>query len=277
MTAQLCTEDEALHQRVVNETMRQLLAVQLDGSPPGEYSCIAYRTAERVLGIADPYYEQKRKYNHIALGLYPQLKQRVEQASDPLYMAAKLAIAGNIIDLGIGLQFDLMGAIEQAAAHDPVINHFPAFRRQLESAQSILYLSDNAGEIVFDRLFVEELPRGRVTFVVKSGPIINDALREDAEEAGVTHVAKVITTGSNKIGVPWGEVSHEFLEAFHAADIILSKGMGNFETTATADGNIFFLLKAKCSEVAPELGVKEGDVVFMDADALRRARTVRKR
>jgi uncharacterized protein with ATP-grasp and redox domains len=131
----------------------------------------------------------------------------------------------------------------------------------------VLYLGDNAGEIVFDRVLVEHLLEAgaQVTFVVKARPVINDATLADARATGIAKLVPVITTGSNAIGVGWDRTRREFREAVKAADLIIGKGHGNFETCCDRPGNFYFLLKAKCPVVAAELGVQTGDTVFKHA------------
>ena len=196
--------------------------------------------------------------------MVPELRTLIEQSRDPLDAALHVAVAGNVIDLGIGHKFDIEKDVRRIMKQDFAIDAVGDFRKELKGGRNLLYLGDNAGEIVFDRLLVERiLPTGtEVTFVVKSAPIINDAVMQDAKEAGLTKLVKVITTGSNDIGVYWPSVSREFKNAVAAADIIVSKGHGNFETCHDRPGNWYFLLKAKCEMVAEELGVKLGDIVF---------------
>lgn len=193
-----------------------------------------------------------------------QLKHKIDYSIEPLHYAIKAAILGNIIDLGIGMEFDLDRDAEKIFSEPLAIDHYREFREILASGRmNILYLGDNAGEIVFDMLLIDELRHDHdVTYTVKSGPIINDATIQDALYVGMTDMVKVIETGSNGIGVKWNGVSEEFRTAFEKADIILSKGQGNFETINDCPGDIFFLLRAKCEFVAEELGVKLGDIVF---------------
>ena len=147
------------------------------------------------------------------------------------------------------------------------IDDYSDFQKELRPGRRLLYLGDNCGEIVFDRVLVEQLlAKGvKVTFVVKSGPIINDATLEDAQFASISAICPVIETGSNDIGVGWANVSASFRRHVRMADIIIAKGHGNFETCIGKRGNYYFLLKAKCDVVASELGVKNGDTVFKHA------------
>ncbi len=229
---------------------------------PAEVSTYALWAAYEALGCSDPFEEEKRHYNQLALGMYPRLKGMVRGR---LSAAVKVAAAGNIIDLGILDSVDIEGTIKEIFAEGFAIDHLDAFLERLDRAERILYLADNAGEIVFDRVLVEELRRHgkRVIFAVKEAPILNDATLEDALAVGIGEVAEVVSTGSGQVGTNLSDCSPEFLKEFKAADLIISKGQGNFETLSEVEGPIFFILKAKCSEVATELRVKQGETVFL--------------
>lgn len=262
-TARLATDNENIQHQIIDKIMHELHSISIDRSP-ADNSNIAYRIAEDITGVADPYYSLKREYNQLILSIYPRLKEEVERSEDRLKTALKLTVVGNIIDFGISHQFDLEDDMQRILETEFAVNDYDDFKDKLESAEEILYLGDNAGEIVFDKIFVEELTSlgKKVIFVVKSGPVINDALRQDAIEVGMDKIAQIIETGSNGIGVYWDKVSDEFVRAYENADFIISKGQGNFETMDERDEEIFFLLMAKCECVAEELGVKLHDVVL---------------
>jgi uncharacterized protein with ATP-grasp and redox domains len=175
-----------------------------------------------------------------------------------------IAAAGNVIDLGAGHKFDIEDDVRELMEQPFAISSIEKFREELTPGCKVLYLGDNAGEIVFDCLLVKLLLQygADVTFTVKSGPIINDAIMKDAVFVGMADLVPVIETGGADIGVNWENVSDEFMRAFENADIIISKGHGNFETCNDRPGNIYFLLKAKCELVAQILGVTLGDIVF---------------
>ncbi len=264
-TARRCTDDVRLQQRILQEVMRRLSTDTLDRSP-AEHSMPAYEVASELSGVADPYEEEKRRYNELAIGLYPELKERIRRSDDSLRTAAKLAVAGNVIDLGIGISFDIEQEIAQVLAGTFAVDHFNRFREELPQARSLLYLCDNAGEIVFDRLFMEELvatyPSLDVIAVVKGGPVINDATLADAEFVGLTGVVRVISCGFAVVGVPYGRVTEEVRQLLRSSDLVVGKGQGNFETTSDYPRPIYSILKAKCPCVADELTVEFGDVVF---------------
>jgi uncharacterized protein with ATP-grasp and redox domains len=265
-TARIVSSDPAIHRKILVRLARQIPRRSMNLSPAA-YSQPAYSIVSGVTGVRDPFKKQKDATNRIALSLLPKFRRLVARARDPLDAAIRVAVGGNIIDLGINQTFDIGRDIRAAMSRPFAVNAIRQFRKDLGPGRRLLYLGDNAGEIVFDTLLVEQiLETGTdVTFAVKSGPIINDATIEDAVAAGMTKLPRVIETGSNDIGVNWGRASKKFKTAFKAADIIIAKGHGNFETCEDLPGNIYSLLKAKCNVVAGALGVKLGDIVFHHA------------
>lgn len=260
-TARKVTSD-AKEQEAVLSRLRET-PFNLDQTPAA-FSQTAYTAVNQVLGVSDPYKDEKKETNAAAAEILPSIQQIVSESEDKLNAALHAAVAGNIIDLGIGSSFDINTDIHRIMEQEFAVNHLEQFRADLDQAGNILYLGDNAGEIVLDTILVRQLiEQGkRVTFTVKSSPIINDATMEDAIFAGLDDMAEVIETGSDDIGVNWQNISPEFAEAFASADVIISKGHGNFETCVGRPENIYFLLKAKCPLVAKELGVQLGAIVL---------------
>ncbi len=262
-TALRATDDPAERLEIMRRAADYVKTVDFTLSP-ADSSNPVYKIAREVTGKADPYEKDKRYYNELCLGMLPDLRRRIEETGDPIGASARAAILGNLIDLGIGLEFDLDRDLKRIFDMPFGVDDTPLLREVVTAGgASVLYLGDNAGEIAFDRLLVERLAeRNRVTFVVKTGPIINDATMEDARTVGITDLVEVIETGSDGIGVKWSEVTDTFLKRYREADIIISKGQGNFETMSGRKGVKFFLLRAKCESVARELGVKFGDIVL---------------
>ncbi len=262
-TANRATNDPAIVRKILNLTADYVKELKLNQTP-ADSSNFAYKITSKVTGIADPYREEKKKFNDLCLLMVPELNNMIKTSEDPLYSAIKVAIFGNLIDLGIGLKFDIERDMKNMFKDPFAVDDYQEFKAMLDSGRKkILYLGDNAGEVVFDRLLVERVKDEHdVTFVVKRGPVINDATIEDARYVGMTDIVKVIDTGSDGIGVQWSSVSEEFVNSYKSADIIISKGQGNFETMSDKPVNSFFLLWAKCDCVARELGVKFRDIVF---------------
>lgn len=236
---------------------------------PAELSYHAMKIALKHTGVADPFQALKRETNRATLEMFPRLQDKVSQSDDPLHTAALLAVAGNIIDLGIQKSFDLEGTLERLLRQGFARSDFERFRRELAGADNLLYLADNAGEIVFDRVFIEAIrqhrPRLDITVAVNQGPILNDALREDAVEAGLEAFARILDNGYDRVGTVLPRTGPAFQAAFAEAEIILSKGQANFETLEGRPENIYFILQAKCRAVAEALGVNEFEAVFIHA------------
>lgn len=265
----LCTDDSALQSELIKALLPEIERADTSKSP-AHVTTFMHRKLRRMLG-RDPFARIKSEYNRLALGLYPELKEIVKNSGDPLFTASRLAIAGNVIDFGIFDSIDVQGTVRRALEGDIVRDDYPAFKKEIDGrAGEILYLLDNAGEIVFDRVLIEELAaRGaRVTAVVKGSEIINDATLKDAEEAGLTALCEVIDNGSDAVGTILGTCSPAFRERFASAPLIISKGQGNFETLLGESGRadeIFFLFQAKCGVVSDFLGVPLGSMLLKKA------------
>lgn len=266
-TLGLCNCTDEIKKKVISELIRNLEDIDYNLSP-SENTDIAYKLVSEYTGITDPYYSSKKEHNKKALTLYSELERILNSGKDSLFMAARIAIAGNVIDLGISYnhsdQMDYPRILKNITELPLAINDYPDFVKKLETSEKILYMVDNAGEIVFDKIFINELVKSgkHVTVSVKSGPIINDANIDDAIEVGINKITFLTETGHNKIGSCPKFMSKEFLEIFKGSDLIICKGQGNFETLDEVKAPIYFLLKAKCKYVARELGVKYLDIVF---------------
>jgi len=258
------TDDQAVQEKVLKSVMVELLDAPLDSSPPLIAHTI-YSIVDDITGCDDPYKSLKMEYNQIAMGMYPDLKDIVDKSDDRLFTAVKLAIAGNIIDFGADIQFDVEETIEDILTKKFAINDYPSFVESLEDSENILYLADNAGEVGFDRILIEEIiDYADVVYAVKNKPIINDATTDDAIFCGIDSIAKIVTT-SDTPGTILERCDPEFVDIYRSADMIISKGQGNYETLSEAAGNIFFLLLAKCPVIAADLGVGIGDAVLLSA------------
>ncbi len=212
-----------------------------------------------MIGIKDPFVEEKRSSNSAALSLYEEWKPRIISDEDPFDMALRLAIAGNIMDYGASGTFDIHSTINKVLATHFAIDHSFRLKRKIEKAGTILYLGDNAGEIVFDKLFIETIGHGNVTYVVRDAPILNDVTINDAKEVGIDNVAEVISSGYDAPSTVLHKSGPQFLERFRSADLIISKGQGNLEGLLYEnDPRIFFLLMAKCDVIAETLKVNKG-------------------
>lgn len=240
---------------------------------PADLGLMAIRTTQRYTHVADPFEALKKEQNQQALALYPELKQKVTESPSPLLTACHLAACGNIIDLGIRDQFDLHETIEKVLREGFRYNHFSMMLDEIialhenGSPVRLLYFCDNAGEIVFDRIFIEALqerfPELHVTAVVRGAPVLNDATPVDAREAGLDQIAEVIDNGNERLGTVMAEAGDALRDAYSQASIMIAKGQANFETLSHQPERFYFILKAKCNVVARELGVNLLDAVMM--------------
>ncbi len=257
-------KDPADRERALRETLRSLAKSDLSLSPPA-LAQIIHRRLRAVSGSKDPYRKAKTRSNRLALEHLPWLRRRVGETRDPLALALRLAIAGNVIDLGAFGDLPDAAILREIdlAANGPFSGDIEAFRRAAREARSILYLADNAGEIVFDRLLIEALGPDRVTVAVRGHPVINDATRDDAREAGLEGEVELIDNGSDAPGTILEDCSPAFRERFRAAGLIVAKGQGNAETLSGVPGRIFFLFKVKCAVMASRFGLAEGTLALV--------------
>lgn len=219
-----------------------------------------------ISGINDPYYSEKKESNRVALGLYLNWKGKVERSPDPFMLALRLALAGNIMDYGASSDFSIHHTIEKVVTSDFAIDHTTSLRKRLAEAKTILYIGDNAGEIVFDKLFIETIRHPRLTYAVRGGPAVNDATLDDAAEVKMQRVAKVITTGYDAPTIFLEKSGKQFLGKFNSADLIISKGQGNLEgLLPLKDNRIFFLLMAKCDVFADYFNVPKGSFLVYNS------------
>ena len=231
---------------------------------PARTTTIIHRILREATGV-DPYKQVKDAYNRIALDMLPALKRRAESFDDRLEFGVRAAIAGNVIDFGIYDSIDLDRAVEESFTLPLNGGMYPVFAQAVRTSGSILYLCDNAGEIVFDRLLIDILRAmgKKVTAAVKGSPVINDATLDDALAAGLHESATVIDNGNDGIGTLLEACSPRFLEHYRSADLIISKGQANYETLVQArDERIFFLFKVKCPVVAAYMNRQNGEIVL---------------
>jgi len=261
--ARLVGAGEDLSERVLREVLDA--AGRMDyNRPPPEMGQYIHRLVREMADAPDPYAGIKRRFNDMALRVLPQLRERVRRAEDPFEAAVRLAITGNLIDFGTasGVDEDEVLQAVDWALEKPMEGDAGSLVEAVVQADSILYLFDNAGEIVFDRLLLELLPLDRVVGAVKPSPIINDATLEDAHYCGITELIPVVETGSDAPGAVLEDCGEDFLERFRRTDLVLAKGQGNYEALSHTDKEAFFLLKAKCFVVARDLGCPQGTMML---------------
>ncbi|MBL7071679.1 MAG: DUF89 family protein [Candidatus Omnitrophica bacterium] len=273
-TARFAGASRKTQKKIVDRIAKAIPGVSLNISPP-EMGELIYGTVSKVTGKRDPFRKVKDKSNKLALELYPDLKAKVARSRDRLLTAVELAIAGNIIDYGIENTLNVGEEIKRilSAEHRAIkkerkrLFNYPKFKRLLKKSDKLLIIGDNAGEIVFDRILIEEimdLYSGKeITYAVKEKPIINDALMKDARQCGIDRSAKVVSTGLGIPGVVLKSCSKDFVRIFRRADMIISKGQGNFESLSEQKREVCYLFMAKCPVVASELRCDMGDVILL--------------
>ena len=225
-------------------------------------SCDLHMLLKQYSDNSDPYKQVKKQSNDLVLNRYPELKDLVFHSSNYFDTALRLAIAGNIIDYGIGNYFDLQGTMDTVLNSEFAIDDSLELKQALSEAKTVLYLGDNCGELVFDKLFIETIMHPNLIYAVRGEPVINDVTLEDARYVGMDKVADLISNGYGAPSTLLEYCSPEFQEVFNSADVIISKGQGNLEgLLGKTDKDVYFLLMVKCDVIADALGVRKGDFV----------------
>ncbi len=259
----LATNDREIHETVLREILKRTSEMDVNTSTVAMGQQI-HRLVRKLTGKDDPYAELKERFNLLALSLLPELRAITEASSNPLETAVHLAIAGNIIDFGVKSNVDdahLHASID-AALQAPLKGDLKYFSDLIDRSENILYLADNCGEIVFDRLLIEQLSPDKLTVAVRGRPVINDATCQDAEVVGLCDVVRVIDNGDDAPGTILSSCSVSFREVFDAADLVIAKGQGNYESLMGVDKKIAFLLRAKCNVIADNIGCELGAFVL---------------
>lgn len=261
------SDNDALNERVMRNVLAQMAELDYKISPP-EFAAEIHAFIRTQLDCDDPYLKIKQDSNKLAEKVVKKLEEKLKLSDDPFKTAVLYAIAGNIIDSGVSAVTpveEVIKSVEMAEKDPPAIDHFEMMREKLSTANEVLILGDNAGEVFFDRLMLQHFPNGKkFTYAVKSGAILNDATRSDAHAADLHNYADLIENGTRFPGTPLSQVSPTFQSAFSRADLIIAKGQANFETLShICDDRIFFLLRAKCEVIAGKIGVPKGSFVIL--------------
>jgi len=258
--ARMAGASELQERSVIQQTL-EILKNLPSGATPPEIGSRVHQMVRELTGNNDPYLDVKQASTRQALEMLPKLRAILETSEDRLETAVRLSIAGNIIDFGPNRTYDLWEVVEQVMCQEFAINDMVDLRKGLAASTSVLFLGDNAGETVFDRLLIETLDVP-VTYAVRGGPVLNDATIEDALAAGIDQVADVVTNGARMPGTSLSMCSPDFVERFKSADLILAKGMGNYETLSEVEAPIFFLLQVKCLIIGHDVGAPAGSIVL---------------
>jgi uncharacterized protein with ATP-grasp and redox domains len=265
--ARFAGTDDAQQKAVLDSVLDVLGQAESTAMPP-EIAARVHQIVRREVGDGNPYRSAKERSTREALTLYPQLKTLVAEADDRLEVAVRLSIAGNIIDFGPVQEYDLWATVERVLAQPFAIDDGKAFRKALGGVDQVLYLGDNAGETVFDRVLIEALDKP-VVYTVKGGPVLNDATLEDAQAAGLDRVARVVDNGSDVVGTILNRCSESFRRVYDEAELVIAKGQANYETLSAEGPKVFFMLQAKCPIIARDVGVPVGSIVLKQGEGSR--------
>ena len=263
------TDDDLIQKEIITQGLKVISTENFNASAP-YITGLIYDIAKRESGISDPYLDEKNEFNQIAEVLIRDLalREKIMESSNPIDTALRLSIAGNIIDFSLGIDVDENGvraSIDQslkAKLHGVTTSDLTD---AIAKAEHILFIGDNAGEIVFDKLLIELLPLKKIKYVVKGGPIVNDATLKDAINVHMDDLVSIVDTGVAIQGVELSTCSPDFIKLFNEADLIISKGQANFESLSNEKNkNIFFLLRAKCRTISNEIGCEKGAFVLLN-------------
>ena len=252
---------------VMRSLFCELAGIDYNATPPVTAQKI-HRMISKAIGDKDPYAYHKQRFNRFATDLLQSIQKTVESQQDILAAKAKLAIAANIIDFGKNnnlTENEVQSCFAKAMEVTIDSSALEKLKEIILEANSILFLCDNAGEIVFDRFLIEEMPYKKITCAVRGKPVINDATLDDAQAVGLSEIVKVISNGSDAPGTILEDCSSEFKRVFDNADVIIAKGQGNFETlSGITHKRIFFLFQVKCPVIARDAGYPVGSFAILD-------------
>ncbi len=264
----LATDDESMKMDITEKVLKLVSETYRRGAVSNVIGTEVHRTIKNETGNQDPYSREREMSNDIASDFLPQVEKILGHKND-LENYVKIAIAGNIIDFGaLGLDIDMESLIIKTMEKDPTINNTNELENELKISKTVLYLADNIGEIVFDKILIEKIKEYDVdvTVALKEKPILNDACIDDALKIGLDKVARLTSTGTDSIGVIEGDVSQEFMDLFKKSDMVIAKGLGNYEGLGEIDLEdkpVYCLLNAKCKPVARDIGVNLGDNIVL--------------
>ncbi len=258
--AEKATDNLELQTRIMDECIKLTSDYKSYSSSPALARDI-HEVVKKYTGISDPYETDKQAAIDAAVREYERILDFIKEKGD-IYWAIKASAAGNNIDMALCGDIDVGDIMEKQLNEEFAVCDDALFREKLKSAKTLLIIGDNSGESVFDCALIESLPPMEVIYAVKSAPIINDVTEKDAISSGLHRVSRIVPSGSTVPGTILSECTEEFRSIFRKADIVISKGQGNFETIEDAGRGVFFLLRAKCRYVADALGVPLGSYVF---------------
>lgn len=251
--SRMATDDKEMQERIMDESLSRIACYKNYKNAPVLTREIL-SIISRHTGVSDLYAKVKNDDIEEAKEIFPRLKEFLDKSDNKLYWALKIAATGNVIDRAINHAVNgVETLIEKEIKRKFAIDDYEIFEKKIAEARNILIIGDNAGESVFDRILIEHLPEKNFAYAVRSGPTLNDVTMEDAVRSGLNGCTKIISSGCDAPGVLLEECSREFLDAFWGADMVISKGQGNFELLSGCGREMFFLLKLKCFAISAEM------------------------
>ena len=263
--ARMVTQDERIQRKVLNSVLSILSNISTQASPP-EIAHLVHLRVKSITGNFDPYREIKKKQNEMALQYESTLSSQIAEMSDPLKAAVMFSAVGNAIDLAPSCSIqDIYKRYMEMISRGFAWDDYELFLKKLARSKTLLYLGDNAGEIVWDKILIEEILKSfnlEITYAVRGFPILNDVTMEDAHFVGMDKIVRVISNGFDAPGTLLDRCSEEFLKKYQESDLILSKGQGNYESLSEENRPIFFLLNVKCPVIAEDIHCDIGDIIL---------------
>lgn len=256
--------EDTPHEMQIEYMQRVLKAIS--ETPKSEGAPVIVRTINQIqkemFGYNKDFTHVKSHFNELMLEKAPSVREKLNQSEDSLKLAIQYAMTGNYIDFGAMNNVDeeqLDQLLDQASGNHVDEKEYASLKADIEKARSIVYLTDNCGEIVMDKLLIEEIkkqnPNAQITAIVRGKPVLNDATMEDAIQVGLTELVNVIGNGSEIAGTYLEEISEEAKNAIDCADVIFAKGQGNFETLRMCGKNIYYIFMCKCEMFAKRFQV----------------------
>lgn len=264
-SAKMVTDDEKIIKQILKKYSRMLPQLIESESTAPMIAAEVQAYIKEISGVEDPYAEIKEKNLKSAFKLLPLVKEEIEAAADSLLAALLMSAMGNSIDAGVSLNVNIKENIEKALADSFAHSDYQQFLGELKDADEILFIADNTGEAVFDKLLLKKLKKYdiKITYAVRETAILNDITYQGAKELGIDQYAEIIKSGSQAPGMLMDSASDKFLKHYQTADLVISKGQGNLEGLYGIETGIYFLLKAKCEVIAEVLNVDKDDFIFI--------------
>lgn len=267
----MVTSDENVVNSVLKKVLVAISEFDISLTPP-EIGQIVHRIIREESENPDPYFELKENSTKRALELSGNVEKLIFMSKSPFETAVRFSIAGNILDFGMKTEWDesrIMDSFTKAESHDLNTDMVNNLYDEISKAKRVLFLGDNAGEAVFDRMLIENFPgNAEVFYAVKGSPVINDVVFHDASQAGISSVANIIDNGADIQGTVLNQCSENFMDHYNNADVIIAKGQGNFETLNEENRRIYFLLQVKCEVIADHYEYNQGDWLVTTTDEM---------